>query len=1554
MVKFPRYAKWHSWQFKRLTHNHVHLSVAILWVVLVVFLVSTNIQLVSALSIWNQTDWSGGQGSSTNNQYASENGIDTSVSGSLALSKTNNSFVNSSFDASINSWNGNNLNYDTSNTHTGSGSTKITAGGVSSNLFYGQTTYSSGATSPHRLALGDLNNDGIDDTVITNTSGTNPTIEVRFNNGTGGGSQSTLATYESRSWYVEIQDMNNDNWNDIIFSNYLSSCKVVSIYLNSGNGTFPTRNDYNISCAGGYRTCDFAIADFNIDGYKDFVQNCNSFSYVRVWTNNGSGDFSSYSTYNKLPGTYGNFEVVATDINGDSKPDIVYGYGINETPSCTQNYMLNNGGGFDPVQSYTLQNCSSVNVGAGPITSADLNADGFGDVIMCRRGYAPGLGQHITVLFGSASGSFANQADYPISSQANYCDSAEVAVADISGDGLLDLAVSSTTSNTIITRINTGLGVLGSEVAYATGTSPTGLATGDVNGDGKIDISVANTVSNTISVLVNRVGGDAMTQAVNLGNTDKYQIEAYIKTNGSAVTSADATLFANGGNISTTFTDVGSGWYKLIGIVTAVNSKIGYGVQAKQGKTIYVDDLSLYKYSNNGNLSSSILDLGYGGDWGSLIYTTDKPSNTFVKVRTSNNSDMSGAPNFSGCSVIANGSDLTGQSCVNNNERYVQYEIALTNDNGATPTIDEINIQYDAWDSVQPTANASNLVMKKISGGQSITENAWTNGSTPYFSWDAGVDADSGIKGYCLYLGNDNTSDPATTKGLLGSSPINTEGHCQFLVPDTFVDFANAGYIGSSLTTSNTPYYLIIKAIDNAGNLYPSTVQFTFKFDNTPLSNPAFINAPSQFVASKNVTVTWPTSGGEAASDHNSGVAGLQYKIGNTTWYGDSHNGSQDSSDLLVNDGSYATTDPPDYANINEGNNTVFLRTWDQAGNISETNVTSSIKLNTNAPSSPQNVSVSPATNSTNSFAFNWLTPSSYQGSSNNLTYCYTINTLPTVNTCTFTDAGTTNLPAGAFATQPGDNTFYVVAKDEAGNINYATASSVTFTANTSAPGIPMDMDVVDVSVKATSAWKLAITWEPPTNVGAGVASYKILRSNDNNSFTQIASTSGTSYVDSNLSQQQYYYKVKACDSANNCGAFSTVKDSTPTGKFTSPAEITAQPSVSNVSTKKATIKWATDRKSDSKISLGTSTGQYDPFQVASQQQVTDHSIELTNLTPGTTYFAKAVWTDEDGNTGLSSEFSFKTEPAPSTQEVITQRIGLSSAVIRFTSVSASKVVVQFGKSDSFGGIKEVSTSLSKSSYDVELPGLEDGSKYFYRLNTFDADGNEYTGSTTLSFTTPARPRISNLRFQPVEGEPTSTQKVTWTTNVPASSLIRFSSAGIPTKEVSNSKLTLEHEIVIKDLQDDTSYTLTAESRDEGGNLTVSDNQTLKTALDTRPPKISDIAIETTIRGTGAEARGQIVVSWKTDEPATSQVAYGEGSQVETFNNKTAEDGTLALEHIVIVSDLPTSRVYSVQPISKDHSQNTGNGETKSAIIAKASDSILTIVLGTLKKIFGF
>ncbi|MBC7943236.1 fibronectin type III domain-containing protein [Candidatus Saccharibacteria bacterium] len=966
-------------------------------------------------------------------------------------------------------------------------------------------------------------------------------------------------------------------------------------------------------------------------------------------------------------------------------------------------------------------------------------------------------------------------------------------------------------------------------------------------------------------------------------------------------------------------------------------------------------------FNSSASLSGIIVDAGAGRktkwnnvDWQSVAL----PASTSIvfNARTSNDKTTWSGWSSSFTQATAGSTSGTGDLSSLPFSRYIELKATLATSNPVvSPRLNDFSLNF-MNDTTAPATNASAITIKKDQSGAVINQNAWTNDPTPYFSWTAGADevGGSGIQGYCLYLGADNTADVKQTKGILGASPVNTDGACQYVVSANNLDLSVAGALATPLATSDQPYYLLVKAIDQTGNVYSGPAEATsLRYDDIPPTNSSFISAPSQFSSTKDVTLTWPTSGAQASADANSGVAGLQYKIGTGgTWYGDVHNGNQDLTDLLANDGSYQTNVTTDYPLLNEGNNVAYFRTVDSAGNLSTSYNTAVIKLNTSSPTSPQNVSAVPPSNTTNSFAFSWNAPASFVGPVGGLTYCYTVNTLPTANTCNYTSPGQTSLSADAFATQPGENIFYVVAKDEAGNINYATYGSATFNANTQAPGIPQNLEIADISTKATNAWKLAFSWAAPADVGAGVSKYAIYRSTTGVTYSQVATTAGLSYVDSSLDQLTHYYKVKACDSANNCGAFSEVISKLPTGRFTEPPELISNPSV-EVSTRNATFNWITDRKSDSRVQYGTKSGVYFTGEVAVSEPTKAHTVELLNLEAGTTYYYKAKWMDEDGNIGVSSELSFTTLPAPIVKNVEVIKKTLNSATIQFTSIDASKVSMSYGKSEGFGGLKSINTSRSESSYTIELTGLDDGASYFYKLNTFDSDGNEYDSRRIDTFTTPARPKITDLRFQPISGEPTSTQMVTWKTNVPASSILTYGKVGTNGSDEYLSKLTIEHEIILRGLEDDSQYFLLAQSRDVDGNLAVGDRQIFKTALDTRPPKISGTRVETSIKGNGSEARGQIVISWKTDEPTTGQVAYADGSGGTDYSNKTSEDARLSTDHVVIISDLPTSKVYHLQPISRDKSQNIATGKDKSAIIGRASESILNIILNSLNSIFG-
>lgn len=103
-------------------------------------------------------------------------------------------------------------------------------------------------------------------------------------------------------------------------------------------------------------------------------------------------------------------------------------------------------------------------------------------------------------------------------------------------------------------------------------------------------------------------------------------------------------------------------------------------------------------YSSSGNLVSSIFDTGASSDFGILDFTATTPASTTaqVKIRTGNASDMSDATAFGSCSAIPDGSDLSATDCVDDSDRYVQYQVLLsTSDTSVTSTFTDISIEYE-------------------------------------------------------------------------------------------------------------------------------------------------------------------------------------------------------------------------------------------------------------------------------------------------------------------------------------------------------------------------------------------------------------------------------------------------------------------------------------------------------------------------------------------------------------------------------------------------------------------------------------------------------------------------------------------------------------------------------------------------------------------------------------------------------------------------------------------------------------------------------------------
>jgi hypothetical protein len=1019
------------------------------------------------------------------------------------------------------------------------------------------------------------------------------------------------------------------------------------------------------------------------------------------------------------------------------------------------------------------------------------------------------------------------------------------------------------------------------------------------------------------------------------------------------------------------------------GNYTVVKSMIQYNA----GPDDITSTLGIEEYYGgfSGYVESRVIDLETTRTSFGNIYIDSTGSGLVgVYVRTGTSSPSENPYVF--CGLLGDGASLSSSDCGGESgARYVQYRLDMSGNYSADLHVQSVSFEYIA-DLIAPGA-VSNLTIQKGQGGAVVAENGWfsgkdvNNGGNPYFSWDAALDNQdgSGIKGYCLYMGTDASADPATTAGTLydftqnGYDGISTGDVCRHMTDQTHIAIPD----NWDLNYEQTQYFKVY-AVDNSGNIQTvPAAQASFRVDTgepvayTVMTGPDPGNSK---IFSVNFLGTAPAYIGDQGW---AGVAGFKYCISQdpysgfsdcvqgNNWYGPGHSGDGTLSPVgagAMLEGGFTTTAADADRITDEGANFVILSVIDNAGNTSFILDGQSpfvvAYVTQQPPTVPRSLQVTPSSNTQNLFSFSWVLPQTYIGTSTQINYCYTVNEVIASDghNCRWTGEGITQLAAGPYATQQGTNTLYLMARDKTQNFSPANATSITFSATTNAPGSPRNLELSDVSVRATNSWKLAMSWAVPTQLGSGVSTYKIMRSTDGVSYSQVGSTSDSnlSFIDAGLSQVMYYYQVKACDNASNCSVVSNTASRKPLGRFTTPASLIVgggRPVAINIGTRKATVQWQTDRESDSRVAIGTASGQYAPDETGNSAQVTDHSINLSNLQPGTQYYYVAKWTDGDGNTGVSPERSFMTAPAPSVREARAESLTVSSAAIRFITKDASKARVYYGKSDSFGAVEEINTSQAESNYSVVLSGLSDDTKYFFRVATRDSDGNEYEGDT-YTFTTPALPKISQLRFSAVEDAPKNTLRVTWLTNQPTNSEISYGLIDGAVIEQSDPGLKTEHELILEGLVDGSTYSLVARSRNAAGDLATSDRNFFTTALDTRPPKVTDVVVETAIRGSGTEARGQITVAWKTDEPSTSQVAFGQG-QSGDYTGRTTIDTRLTTEHVVVISDLPTSSIYRVQAIANDTAGNTGRADASSVIIGRGVDNIFSIIFNTLQRIFG-
>lgn len=528
-----------------------------------------------------------------------------------------------------------------------------------SSLFQSVQTYRSagtGTAGSRAIAVADVNRDGKPDVLVANVcSVTNcdGTVGVLLGNGDGT-FQPAKATDSGLTFAssIAVADINGDGKPDLVVSTSAGcsseSCVNLSVLFGNGDGTFGAPHLY---ASGALQVNSIRLADVNRDGKLDLLvanqcfSNSNCEGALGVLLGNGDGSFQAAQTYDS--GSRRLFSLAVGDFNRDGKLDVAV---VHEEGVI--GVLLGNGNGtFQPVQTYDSGGTLSYSIAV-----ADVNGDGKADLLVTNQcNSTTCVAGTVGVLLGNGNGTF--QAAQTFSTHLPGAQS--VVVADVNGDGKLDLLVANTcngcSSSPVAVLLGNGDGTFPTVVSYYSGSRNSySIVAADVNGDSKPDLLVANgcfsstdCTTGGVGVLLGTAGVHTTTKLRSSLNPSIYgqavHLTAVVSSVGSS-TPAGTVTFRNGWSAIGTVTLSG-------GIAVLTTTSLPAGIRSLTA--VYSGDLESGKstsapLSQTVNKASSTTTIT-----SSLNPSTQGQPVTFTAKVTSPTSTVTGAVRFS-----ANGATL--------------------------------------------------------------------------------------------------------------------------------------------------------------------------------------------------------------------------------------------------------------------------------------------------------------------------------------------------------------------------------------------------------------------------------------------------------------------------------------------------------------------------------------------------------------------------------------------------------------------------------------------------------------------------------------------------------------------------------------------------------------------------------------------------------------------------------------------------------------------------------------------------------------------------------
>ncbi len=372
--------------------------------------------------------------------------------------------------------------------------------------FKAAVNYNSVSTDGHPYggAIGDIDGDGKPDLVVNNRDSN--TVSVFLNTGTGTTIDASTFTLNRKLTTlglpnnVKLADIDGDGKLDIVCA--MTGANFMCVFRNTttatGTPNFATRTDVTVGTVSSVA----AITDFNGDGKPDVALTLPGAAAIGVLKNTSTTGMISFASIIGVTVGSAPTGVALADLDGDGKVDIAAA-NSGFTGSAYAGNTISIARNTSTLSTISFGTSVTLSAGSGPIdiAAADITGDGKMDLLVTNANDGNFSVFRNTATSGSlTTGSFATRVNFASGSLAT-----GVAAADINGDTKIDVVISNLTGTVSVFRNTTSSTTpsFATKVDLTDANGPTTVTIGDLDGDKYPDVVVGNQLANTISVFQN-------------------------------------------------------------------------------------------------------------------------------------------------------------------------------------------------------------------------------------------------------------------------------------------------------------------------------------------------------------------------------------------------------------------------------------------------------------------------------------------------------------------------------------------------------------------------------------------------------------------------------------------------------------------------------------------------------------------------------------------------------------------------------------------------------------------------------------------------------------------------------------------------------------------------------------------------------------------------------------------------------------------------------------------------------------------------------------------